>query len=287
MGARWYDPSTGRWLSADTVVPEPGNPQSLNRFSYVNNQPLRYTDPSGHYIPLEDPAYPYGAFAVRRTPYGWYVVSGGSHLRNYLERAWANHFLAGTPQPALPGGAFGRTVVGTATNACREASGERASETNLVMQDPLFAMGAATVAGKALALGLTDVFALAGIGAPSATSPAGPAPAKGTTVYRVYGSEPNDPNTPGSGPMGHSWTPVDPSSVPNYRATAGLPSGRESMAYNTGRFVVVGILTDPSGVTVRNALAVDGNPGGLLEWKIPNPATQIEIVGVYGVNPPY
>ncbi len=26
----------------------PGNPQELNRFSYVNNNPLRYSDPSGH-----------------------------------------------------------------------------------------------------------------------------------------------------------------------------------------------------------------------------------------------
>ena len=29
-------------------MPGPGNPQSLNRFAYVNNNPLRYTDPSGH-----------------------------------------------------------------------------------------------------------------------------------------------------------------------------------------------------------------------------------------------
>ncbi len=29
-------------------MPEPGNPQSLNRYAYVLNHPLRYTDPSGH-----------------------------------------------------------------------------------------------------------------------------------------------------------------------------------------------------------------------------------------------
>jgi RHS repeat-associated protein len=40
MGARFYDPALGRWLSADTLVPEPGNPQAFNRFSYVGGNPL-------------------------------------------------------------------------------------------------------------------------------------------------------------------------------------------------------------------------------------------------------
>jgi RHS repeat-associated protein len=49
-GARYYDPALGRFISADTVVPEPGNPQALNRYAYVNNNPLKYTDPSGHWL---------------------------------------------------------------------------------------------------------------------------------------------------------------------------------------------------------------------------------------------
>jgi len=49
-GARPYDPALGRFLQADTLVPNPGNPQSLNRYAYVVNNPLRYTDPSGHWI---------------------------------------------------------------------------------------------------------------------------------------------------------------------------------------------------------------------------------------------
>jgi RHS repeat-associated protein len=46
--ARWYDPVVGRFLQADTIVPSPGDPQSLNRYSYTLNNPLRYVDPSGH-----------------------------------------------------------------------------------------------------------------------------------------------------------------------------------------------------------------------------------------------
>ncbi len=48
-GARFYDGALGRFTQPDTIVPEPGNPQALNRYSYVLNNPLRYTDPTGHY----------------------------------------------------------------------------------------------------------------------------------------------------------------------------------------------------------------------------------------------
>jgi RHS repeat-associated protein len=47
--ARTYDARLGRFLQADTIVPEPGNPQSLNRYAYVYNAPLRYTDPTGRF----------------------------------------------------------------------------------------------------------------------------------------------------------------------------------------------------------------------------------------------
>jgi RHS repeat-associated protein len=47
-GARWYDPTLGRFAQADSIVPGAFNPQSLNRYSYTLNNPLRYIDPSGH-----------------------------------------------------------------------------------------------------------------------------------------------------------------------------------------------------------------------------------------------
>ena len=50
MGARFYLPSAGRFLTADTIVPNHMNPQSFNRYSYVNNNPINYNDPSGHCI---------------------------------------------------------------------------------------------------------------------------------------------------------------------------------------------------------------------------------------------
>ncbi|MEJ2557318.1 MAG: RHS repeat-associated core domain-containing protein [Anaerolineae bacterium] len=52
--ARYYDPGLGRFVSADTVVPEYANPQSLNRYSYVLNRPLQGGDPTGHQGPVEE-----------------------------------------------------------------------------------------------------------------------------------------------------------------------------------------------------------------------------------------
>ena len=47
-GARYYDAALGRFVQADTIVPNPGNPQDLNRYAYVRNNPLRYVDPTGY-----------------------------------------------------------------------------------------------------------------------------------------------------------------------------------------------------------------------------------------------
>ena len=60
--ARYYDPTLGRFVSPDSVVPGadalnataggsgagPANPQQLNRYSYVANNPVNRTDPTGH-----------------------------------------------------------------------------------------------------------------------------------------------------------------------------------------------------------------------------------------------
>jgi len=47
-GARYYDPEIARFTQADTIVPNPSNPQDLNRYSYCSNNPINYTDPTGH-----------------------------------------------------------------------------------------------------------------------------------------------------------------------------------------------------------------------------------------------
>jgi RHS repeat-associated protein len=53
-GARFYSPKLGRFLSADPIVPGAFSPQNLNRFSHVRNNPLHYTDPTGHKMATGD-----------------------------------------------------------------------------------------------------------------------------------------------------------------------------------------------------------------------------------------
>jgi RHS repeat-associated protein len=47
-GARYYDPKLARFISADTIVPMPFYPQSLNRYAYCINNPVILVDLDGH-----------------------------------------------------------------------------------------------------------------------------------------------------------------------------------------------------------------------------------------------
>ena len=47
LGARWYDPELGRFLSPDPAGYDPGVYESFNRYAYGNNNPYKYTDPDG------------------------------------------------------------------------------------------------------------------------------------------------------------------------------------------------------------------------------------------------
>jgi hypothetical protein len=110
-------------------------------------------------------------------------------------------------------------------------------------------------------------------------------PREGQTLYRAYG-QPTEgaglkPMDDFSGPAGRSWTPHDPSAMPNPRSELGLPD------VNAGRFAIEGELKNTDGVIVRHALPLDGQPGGGLEYLVPDPAGQIRVIRVGGVNPPY
>jgi RHS repeat-associated protein len=47
-GARYYDPELGMFISPDSVIPDPGDYFSYNRYLYANGNPLKFNDPTGH-----------------------------------------------------------------------------------------------------------------------------------------------------------------------------------------------------------------------------------------------
>ena len=85
-GARYYSPGLGRWISADALVPNPTNPQSLNRYAYVSNSPVVYLDPDGRFaiVPVLIVA---GVVVLKAVDYGWTaydVYQSGQTLANPL-----------------------------------------------------------------------------------------------------------------------------------------------------------------------------------------------------------
>jgi RHS repeat-associated protein len=48
FNARHYSTALARFVSADTIVQDPSDPQTLNRYAFGRNNPLRYVDPTGH-----------------------------------------------------------------------------------------------------------------------------------------------------------------------------------------------------------------------------------------------
>jgi RHS repeat-associated protein len=67
--ARWYDAALGRFTQADSIVPNPASAKSFDRYAYVENNPVRYNDPSGHCIHGSSGTvymnqYPYGTSGI-------------------------------------------------------------------------------------------------------------------------------------------------------------------------------------------------------------------------------
>jgi RHS repeat-associated protein len=51
FNARYYDPAIGRFVSADTIIPDVLNGQAFNRYAYGLGNPITHEDPDGHCSP--------------------------------------------------------------------------------------------------------------------------------------------------------------------------------------------------------------------------------------------
>ncbi len=99
MGARFYDPTIGRWLSEDPVQDKPFDPATLNVYAYANLNPLAFTDPDGK--------------AAILVIVGAAVVGFGLGIGAYLGSHQGSASLGG----ALAWGAAGAAATVTATIA--------------------------------------------------------------------------------------------------------------------------------------------------------------------------
>ncbi|EGU56402.1 hypothetical protein VINI7043_21071 [Vibrio nigripulchritudo ATCC 27043] len=76
MNGRVYDQTLGRFVSADPIIQAPYVTNSFNRYAYVMNNPLKYTDPTGHYWEDESGHGATGECLVDGTSYDG--IDGGS-----------------------------------------------------------------------------------------------------------------------------------------------------------------------------------------------------------------
>ena len=125
--ARYYDSAIGRFVSADTVVPDFGNPQALNRYSYVLNRPLQGDDPSGHQGPICPDQYCQGGqldpwYPIRNL---WYSTFGPDRPSQEITISETNIVLLSQTTVSLEvDEAVGAQVSFAKTNAFDLDSGE-------------------------------------------------------------------------------------------------------------------------------------------------------------------
>ena len=86
--ARYYDAALGRFVSADTVVPDPSRPRDLNRYAYAANSPLRFVDPSGHFT--RDELIDWGGYTPQELDWieenspEWYAILMTAEIGNMV-----------------------------------------------------------------------------------------------------------------------------------------------------------------------------------------------------------
>ncbi|MCK9490367.1 MAG: RHS repeat-associated core domain-containing protein [Xanthomonadales bacterium] len=108
MNGRLYDPVLGRFIQADPFVQDPANSQSFNRYTYVFNNPLAWTDPSG-YLGKREKRWARGIAAIVITVYtgnyaaglkGW-AAAGATAAGGAAAGAVATGSLRGAVQGSL------------------------------------------------------------------------------------------------------------------------------------------------------------------------------------------
>ncbi len=110
--ARYYDQDLGRFISPDSIVQAPADPQTLNRYAYCRNNPINNVDPSGHLFGLiaaivAAVAWDYGVRLVKQK---FNPSDAWDEYTRDLTRTWAAvraPLISGVSAWALTGLVFG------------------------------------------------------------------------------------------------------------------------------------------------------------------------------------
>ena len=116
-GARYYDPTTGRFVTEDTYGGRMTDPQSMDRYVYARDNPMRYNDPSGHsyngrmFTDFDDPYVTQstscvnGVCTVTMTEsYGGYTSSISTTMGIYTSGGTSTAWWGTTMTDTNPGG---------------------------------------------------------------------------------------------------------------------------------------------------------------------------------------
>jgi len=139
LRSRYYDPEIGRFISRDPFAGFDTAPQSLNRYTYVQNNPVRYADPSGRVAWYAAPAV-VGA-AVNEAYYVGQVT--GTYLSTgQWTGSWC--IAGGRAAGGAAGGEVGAYIMATTMNpwvAGAAASGTSYAVDRAIAQPVLSALG--------------------------------------------------------------------------------------------------------------------------------------------------
>lgn len=133
-GGRYYDAQLGRFIQPDRYVQNLADPQMLNRHSYARNNPVRYVDPSGHFVFLAALLFVAASAAVTgaigaAVSVGVAAATGNIHNFGDFAKAAGKGFVAGAAAggtgavgalvmgPAIAGGLLGSVALGAGSGA--------------------------------------------------------------------------------------------------------------------------------------------------------------------------
>ncbi len=270
MNARFYNPSTGRFLSQDSYKGNAYDPWTQHLYAYTGNNPVNFVDPTGHFAILAALGIVSLVTAIVGLISTPAVVEASKPISkaitNVVERKIESDKKISSSMYKLGMAAWFLTFGGSSAASSNKVDDVIGGDGTITVNPP-----AKKTTNKSQTKPKAE-----GKDIPIADSVTDTSePPKGQTVYRLYGG---DAHLEGS-----SWTPVNPMLTSDFRGKSGLPSGKESGAYNTAAYMAIGKLVDPSGIKqIKWADPLDGNPGGrIIEYVMYQPVTRyIQIIAI-------